>query len=285
MKSTKDLWCCGCARSGHLEHNCMSFDRPYPPSLPYIQSFDDVYPKEQTQDNSVQTKRNIILNEGSSGQTCISIQITNSPTVITNPTNSYPLINKENFYGHEEDFTQDFFDGIMFDERETFGETREASKHDKYLAPFKKYNHGDNKLMKKFAFSHQNVLQNLINEDLAKITALRNVTAADIKQLISDYRSVEASKHRITIKMKKKVYQQANMILFGVHKFSNGKRYMDVLRSFAKFGTKNQLTTKKRISLYEAYSCIFSIYKNPGINYTKFFRILMNRLGKQVLHN
>ncbi|KAJ8982487.1 hypothetical protein NQ317_019271 [Molorchus minor] len=35
-------WCSGCAKQGHLEHECTYYNRVYPPSNPYIMSYEDV---------------------------------------------------------------------------------------------------------------------------------------------------------------------------------------------------------------------------------------------------
>ncbi|XP_018561668.1 uncharacterized protein LOC108903837 [Anoplophora glabripennis] len=42
LKPKDQLWCSGCAKQGHLEHECNYYNREYPPSNPRIISYEDV---------------------------------------------------------------------------------------------------------------------------------------------------------------------------------------------------------------------------------------------------
>lgn len=43
LKPTNEQWCSGCARRGHLHHNCSRITREYFPTLPNIVSYEPSY--------------------------------------------------------------------------------------------------------------------------------------------------------------------------------------------------------------------------------------------------
>ncbi|KAJ8931715.1 hypothetical protein NQ314_015333 [Rhamnusium bicolor] len=47
IKPRNQLWCSGCARQGHMEHECNYF-RQYPPTKPSVVSYEDVLPQRCT---------------------------------------------------------------------------------------------------------------------------------------------------------------------------------------------------------------------------------------------
>lgn len=43
IKPKEQLWCAGCAKSGHLAHSCTHFRSSFPPTDPSVKSYDNVY--------------------------------------------------------------------------------------------------------------------------------------------------------------------------------------------------------------------------------------------------
>lgn len=43
LKPKSQWWCSGCARNGHLEHECNYYNRMYPPTTPIVFNYEDVF--------------------------------------------------------------------------------------------------------------------------------------------------------------------------------------------------------------------------------------------------
>lgn len=294
MKSSDELWCCGCAQQGHLEHNCMYSNRQYPPTIPYIQSFEDVYgscaEKAPTDPKVGHNERNIILGDGQAGQTCnISIQITNSPILVPNPVNAYSSINQQNFRGQQEqDFTQDVFEGFLFDSNlDNLAQSQPQDHQEQYepnakiLRKLKRYSLVDQQGARLFEMHPGHVVQSFIMNELKKLHHLSEMSSRGVKKFCQTYRSISNKKPPYSAGVMRKqgeVYQKANMLVFGVHLFGLGKRHMENLNNFVFCKTTPYLTKEKCLSLYEAYFYIFAKQKQKCINYTKLLRIILSKV-------
>lgn len=307
LKDKSQLWCSGCAQAGHLEHDCRFYKSIYPPSDPFIKSYDDIY-QEKTKTQSDRTNKdlrnNLPLNQtinynmNNSKRTCVFQEFDQRNMMGYN-------FNQNNF-GHLNQQFGNIMDGVFMANQQNF------------------FQQGSIPVFNQFPQNNQfifgNTMPNFINVDaeatssnnnnfrelpnvepsglikngrISKIVRRQNSMffSSSARQL---YFFINSELHRLSKlsmmsnkvanEMKKRraprrgitvieeYYETLNMLLFGVFNFFEGKMHLERLKQFKREGQKYRVNNATRKQLHRSYCYIFGRDKHNGVDYGELLR-------------
>ncbi|XP_063910404.1 uncharacterized protein LOC135127740 isoform X2 [Zophobas morio] len=283
LKEKNQLWCSGCARSGHLEHSCRFYKSIYPPTDVDIKSYEDIYKEETKQQKPLRFSppSNHHMNNqvyqprpafrGNYAQTSHNYNQVN-PQFIKPFMDGIFVANQQNFFPPEPPNLLQYppnhnhvvFNNVLptfisFDSQvpapsayEPVPELKSGSRY------FKTKRNG--KVANSMFFNSTAIqLQQFVSEELRRLTKV-GVMSHKLVQ--------EVRKRRIPDD-----YEMLNMLLFGVFNLKEGKGHLEKLKQFS-WTKKSRVDNGTRRRLLVSYCYIFGRDCHPDVDYNELLRVV-----------
>ncbi|KAJ8919778.1 hypothetical protein NQ315_006307 [Exocentrus adspersus] len=302
------LWCSGCAGQGHLEHECNYYNRAYPPTTPYIMSYEDVYPvptfeplvwDQQEQHSALEvippapTISDLYTAPCSSipplvpelmGPDCLlqeEINVNPASTKVLNPFSA--LVRT-----HQNALSSNDLEQMM---REYLMHVNNAHYMTSTLIPPHLLNQSMNNFLKKDQRRIRGIIMSMpchvvkrfLNKELADLENI--VSQSDpkfLRGILFKYDNLSKSKRNLNYEVVLKKcfwYRVLNMFIFGVHHLKEGRVNIDYIRRYISESKQNKLDSSKRKSLLNAYNYVFEGGRHENVNYYKVIENLIKQEG------
>ncbi|CAG9855850.1 unnamed protein product [Phyllotreta striolata] len=283
VKSKEQLWCSGCAKQGHLEHECLRHIREFPPTTPFVMSYVDVLNSPQNANCSME------LESDSAPISSPSVNVSNvmiSPQLSDNsfhlsPNNGEDLANSgANMTIHvpNDSASTNLFLQMMVNFNNQPNTQCDARSH-----RYKNVDLSNMNEVKNFIMSRPlREVYNFISDEMYSIKTC-NVDLNVLRAKLNKYNNIRKRKAQLPPNINKEAnfwYRTINMYLFGFKQMKDGGLHVRYLRNFLIKSKNNPIIPEAmRMALFCAYSYIFATTPHPQINY----KSLMNAPYKNKL--
>ncbi|XP_057654277.1 uncharacterized protein LOC130892726 isoform X1 [Diorhabda carinulata] len=237
-------WCSGCAKQGHLEHECNYFNRYYPPTTPFINNYED----------NLQYNKQMELQQTSIASATVStsetIQVSSLDSLVTT-NKSVQIVNDVPSTSKNDSVNITY--NIDVDDPWQIKKLFMTTSHFKVT---------------QFIKDQMNDLQrNPMDPRILKRKIIRCEKLTDSRR---------DPPERI-LREKNHWYRLLNMLIFGTHKHNSGLWHINQLKKYISEAHHVRLDGDKRVSLFNSYSYIFGCDKHANFDYYKILRLLIRK--------
>lgn len=251
-------WCSGCAKQGHLEHECNYFNRYYPPTTPFINDYEDnlQHNKQMELQQQISTDPAIVSTSQAYPEVFLLDNPVPLPQVTANRTdqifNEVPSTSK-NYNNIQSNIFSIKNDNVDLDD------PREIKK----LFMTTSYN----KVTRFIKDQINDLHRNSVDPRILKRKIIRCERLTDSRR---------DPPERI-LRERNHWYRLLNMLIFGTHKHNSGLLHINYLKKYLSEAHHIRLDDHKRTSLFNSYSYIFGCDKHANVDYYKVLRLLIRK--------